>query len=294
MLGPSDGLKKNSRVLFEQGHAKSGQLSYYGFVSTPFWHFLSFFFQSLSTFDSAFALLFRCAAGTQHRVVQRPTSRPHHRPIMDRLPDPAVQHSTATPSPSALPSYAGVHCALMRSELLERLRVCAALDRRFFKAWFDELDIERCSNFSNVVGVSSDLCVQTEWNEGLHTHDRSCQEADEAASHRISFELQDLEERERRLTEHAKAINRQYEDLMAELTEPAHNGAVRVSGCPVPPDHQARGMRRLPRIAMVISAKEEEQKSHLYHLRHWNVNISGVNIPSLPGLLLELPADEDV
>ncbi|CDI73784.1 hypothetical protein, conserved [Eimeria praecox] len=205
---------------------------------------------------------------------------------MDRVPDSKVQQSAAKTRTSTLTSSASARFVSMRSELLERLRICAALDKRFFKAWFDELDMERCSNFS------SDLCIDSQCNWGIYSQESESQEATDAAFRRISFELQNLEDRERRLTAHVEALNRQYEDLITELTEPLYNGAVLVPGCSTPPMSAAQRLSRLPRIAIVISAKEEEQRNHMYYLRHWNVNISGVNIPNLPRLLRKLPAEE--
>lgn len=154
---------------------------------------------------------------------------------MDNLPDSGVQRPVGGVSRAALLRCAAARNECIKAELLERLRVCAALDRRFFKAWFDELDMERCCNFSSVVGVSSDMYIDTEWNMGIYAHGNTPQES-KAAFHRIAFELQDLEDREKRLTDYAQTLNRQYGGLMAKLTEPAYNGTGRTSRIPVPPN----------------------------------------------------------
>ncbi|CDJ46242.1 hypothetical protein, conserved [Eimeria brunetti] len=208
---------------------------------------------------------------------------------MDPVSGSAVRHPPGGPSSTPAPSCANSCSALLKCDLLERLRVCAALDRRFCKAWFDELDMERCSNFSNVVGVSNDLCISSEWSEGVNAHANGWYESTEAAFQRISFELQDLEDREKRLTDHVDTLNRQYEGLMAELTDSVHHRAV----LPNSQLSETQGVRRIPLIASIISAKEQEQKTHLYNLRHWNLNLSGVNIPGLPGLLHEVQPNDD-
>ncbi|CDJ26897.1 uncharacterized protein EMH_0098770 [Eimeria mitis] len=201
---------------------------------------------------------------------------------MDRLPDSGEQQSTAGPSPSTPPNCSGTHYFGLKHELMERLRFCAALDRRFAKAWFDELDMERTGNFGNIVEVGRSMYTGAEWSGGTSAQDESSREASEAACQWISFEMQDLEDREKILTKHVEALSRQYEDLMDELGESDHGDIVLLPDRAVPRNCEPRpapGGSDIRRIAAIVSAKENEQESNLYHLRHWDLSRRQKRLP---------------
>ncbi|CDI73783.1 hypothetical protein, conserved [Eimeria praecox] len=205
---------------------------------------------------------------------------------MDLSPVSEMQVSTESPTYSPPSSVESQRPALKRSQLLERLRRCADLDKQFFLACYHALYTERTSNGQSGVGAS-DMSVSSVANDAADIDCDSSEETPENTLRNMLTYLNNFDEREKIAIDREESLNRQYEALEAELSQSVPNN---VSTCQTPSSffiQTAHGRSRLCFIGMVISAKEEEQTSQLYDINRHNFETDGVYLPRLPGLLRE-------
>lgn len=206
---------------------------------------------------------------------------------MDRFPDSAVQDSNANQN-KLQSSLASVLSGSRRSQLLERLRICANLDRQLFLACFHALYTERSSKGLSGLGTVSEGNLDNISGGATDAACNTCQDSPEDTLRNMLTYLHNFDERERTAIDREESLNRQYRSLEAELSQLVSSDVV----SPYPASSTlhipaAQGLSRLCCIEMVISAKEEEQAIQLKEIHHHNFETDGVYLPRLPALLRE-------